>query len=730
MGRGGARLARTGLSPGANAFLVATLTAAAAALVVSIVTAPAPTAMEWLVFDALAVAAAFAQRLMIPVGRNQGFPMAVVFLVAAALILPPQLVAAVAVAQHLPDFVLRRRAAYITAFNTADYMLSALAAWGAATLLDTGNVQDDVRWAAGGIAAALVLVVLNHTLLAAMLRLGRGRSLRSSGLLAPSALLADFALASLGVVLANFWLENPWLMPLAVVPLVLIQRSFSLLGRLGESEERFRTMFEGAPTGTILLDLEGRVASSNRAFEELVGLRKSVLAGRRLADLIPGELRSELAELLAGERERYGGQVRLVRGDGSDVWGQLAASLVLDAGRRPRFVIAMVEDLSERMELEEQLRHSQRMEAVGQLAGGVAHDFNNLLTIIAGRTRFALRELGPDDGRLRSDLEEIAVAAERAAELTHQLLAYSRRQVLQPRVIDLNAVVAEMERMLGRLIGEHIQIELDLEPKLGHVRADRGQLEQVIANLAVNARDAMEAGGRLEIRTANVELDEPDAASHGPHVMLSVRDTGRGMDEAVRSRVFEPFFTTKDPGKGTGLGLSTVYGIIAQSGGHITVESEPGSGAAFVVYLPLAEGEIAKQPEPTPGTGGLAGSETVLLAEDDDGVRALAELMLTRHGYRVLAARGGLEAIAVAERHEEPIDLLLTDVVMPKLSGPQLADALTTVQPGIRVVFMSGYADAAMLPDGASSPVVPKPFTEEVLVRLVREELDRSRARA
>jgi two-component system, cell cycle sensor histidine kinase and response regulator CckA len=419
-----------------------------------------------------------------------------------------------------------------------------------------------------------------------------------------------------------------------------------------------------------------------------------------------------------------------VRGDGSDVWGQLAASLVLDAGRRPRFVIAMVEDLSERMELEEQLRHSQRMEAVGQLAGGVAHDFNNLLTIIAGRTRFALRELGPDDGRLRSDLEEIAVAAERAAELTHQLLAYSRRQVLQPRVIDLNAVVAEMERMLGRLIGEHIQIELDLEPELGHVRADRGQLEQVIANLAVNARDAMEAGGRLEIRTANVELDEPDAASHGPHVMLSVRDTGRGMDEAVRSRVFEPFFTTKDPGKGTGLGLSTVYGIIAQSGGHITVESEPGSGAAFVVYLPLAEGEIAKQPEPTPGTGGLAGSETVLLAEDDDGVRALAELMLTRHGYRVLAARGGLEAIAVAERHEEPIDLLLTDVVMPKLSGPQLADALTTVQPGIRVVFMSGYADAAMLPDGASSPVVPKPFTEEVLVRLVREELDRSRARA
>jgi two-component system, cell cycle sensor histidine kinase and response regulator CckA len=666
---------------------------------------------------------------MIPVGRNQGFPMSVVFLVAAALILPPQLVAGVAVAQHLPELVMRRRAVYITAFNTADFVLATLAAWGAATLVETGDVQDDFRWAAAGVAAALALVVVNHSLLAVMLRLGRGLSLRTSGLLAPTALLADFALASLGVVLARFWHENPWLMPLAILPLVLIQRSFTLLSRLGESEERFRTMFEGAPLGTVMLDLDGRIVSSNRAFEELVGLRKSELAGRELTDLTPGEPRPELAELRSGERQRYGGQVRMVRADGSDVWGQIAASLVLDAQRRPRFVIAMVEDLTERMHLEEQLRHSQRMEAVGQLAGGVAHDFNNLLTIIAGRTRFALRELGPDDARLRSDLDEIGVAAERAAELTHQLLAYSRRQVLQPSVIDLNAVVTEMERMLGRLIGEHIQIQLDLEPGVGHVRADRGQLEQVIANLAVNARDAMETGGRLMLRTANVVLDEPDAPSRGPHVRLSVRDTGRGMDEAIRSRVFEPFFTTKEPGKGTGLGLSTVYGIIAQSGGHITVESGPGAGSTFAVYLPVAEDEVAAGPEPVPHTGDLAGSETVLVAEDDDGVRALAELMLTRHGYRVLTARGGLEAIAIAERHEEPIDLLLTDVVMPKLSGPQLADALTSVEPAIRVVFMSGYADAAMLPDGTSS-VVPKPFTEEVLVRLVREELDRSPARA
>jgi two-component system cell cycle sensor histidine kinase/response regulator CckA len=660
--------------------------------------------------------------------------MAVVFLVAAALLLPPQLVALMGVAQHLPDIVGRRFPWYITAFNTANYTLSALAAWGAARLVEATDLGSDVRWASAGVAASLVLVLVNHANLGAMLRLARGQRFRSSGLLAPSALLADFALASLGVVLARFWLSNPYLIPLAVAPLVLIQRSFTLLARLGETEERFRAMFEGAPTGTIIVDLDERIVSSNRAFEELLGYDKAELVGRRLAELSAADdgLSQPLREMLAGARERYAGQLRLVRRDGPGVLGQVAASLVLDAQRRPRFVIVMVEDLTERKHLEEQLRHSQRMEAVGQLAGGIAHDFNNLLTIIAGRTRFAIRELGEGNGPIRADLEEIGAAAERAAALTHQLLAFSRRQVLQPRVVDLNAVVAAMERMLRRLIGEHIEIELDLAPGLGRVRADRGQLEQVIVNLAVNARDAMEEGGRLTIQTTNAELDEYAPAegdrgpARGPHVMLAVRDTGHGMDEATRARVFEPFFTTKGPGKGTGLGLSTVYGIIAQSGGHLRLDSAPGVGSTFAVYLPLVEDEVTKEAEPLTRAGELTGSETLLLAEDDDGVRALADLVLSRYGYRVLAARDGLEALRIAERHSKPIDLLLTDVVMPRMKGPELAEALGVVRPGIRVLYMSGYADATMLPDAASLAVVPKPFSEETLVRMVREALDTS----
>jgi two-component system, cell cycle sensor histidine kinase and response regulator CckA len=704
-------------------FLVATVAAAAAAFLFSL-TGFAPDAEDWLIFVALGVAAAIAQRLIIPVGRHHGFPMAVVFLVAAALLLPPELVALMGIAQHLPDLAGRRLPPYITAFNVANHTLSVLAAWGAARLVETTGLGSDLRWAAAGVAAALVLVVADHSALAVMLRLARGQSLRSSGLLAPGALLADLALASLGVVLARFYLSNPYLIPLAVAPLLLIQRSFTLLARLGESEERFRTMFEGAPTGTIMVDLDERIVSSNRAFEELVGYRKSELAGRRLAELgPPGDPQAEpFSEMLAGERERYVGQLRLVRRDGSDAWGQVAASLVVDSQRRPRFAIVMVEDLTERMYLEEQLRHSQRMEAVGQLAGGVAHDFNNLLTIIAGRTAVALRELGGGDGAIRPDLEEIAAAAERAAELTHQLLAYSRRQVLQPRVLELNALVGEMERMLRRLIGEHIEIELDLASDAGRVRADRGQLEQVIANLALNARDAMEEGGRLTIRTANVEPEEPAA---GPQVLLSVRDTGLGMDERTRSRAFEPFFTTKDPGKGTGLGLSTVYGIIAQSGGRVLIDSAPGEGSTLSVYLPVVEDPVSEEREPAQGAGELRGSETLLLAEDDDGVRALAELVLSRYGYRVLGASDGVEALRIAGEHAEPIDLLLTDVIMPRMKGPELAETLVAAQPRMRVLYMSGYADSAMLPDTASL-TVPKPFSEESLVRLVREALDRS----
>jgi PAS domain S-box-containing protein len=660
--------------------------------------------------------------------------MAVVFLAAAALLLPAPLVALMGLAQHLPDLATRRFRWYITAFNTANYTLSVLAAWGVAELVRRTSLEADLRWTAAGVAASLVLVLVNHLNLSVMLRLARGRSLRFSGLLAPSALLADLALASLGVVLARFWDTDPYLLPLAIAPLLLIQRSFALLARLGESEERFRAMFEGAPVGTAILDPDQRIVSSNRAFEELLGYDKLDLDGRPLPEVSRdgNEEAAALDEVAAGARAAYVGQRTLIRRDGSEVRGRVAASLVVDATRRPRFVIVMVEDLTERMELEEQLRHSQRMEAVGQLAGGVAHDFNNLLTIIAGRTRFALRELAGTQDPLRADLEEVAAAAERASALTSQLLAFSRRQVLQPRVIDVNLVVTEMERMLRRLIGEDIEIAIQLGPDLHAVRADRGQLEQVILNLAVNARDAMPDGGRLTISTANVELEAPPGAdadqplAAGPYALLAVADTGHGMDATTRSHVFEPFFTTKEPGKGTGLGLSTVYGIIAQSGGHIRVESTLGAGSTFAVYLPLVDAEAVAADEPMRSEGTLTGTETVLLAEDDDGVRALAELVLSRYGYTVLTAGDGAEALRVAAEHPARIDVLVTDVVMPRMKGPELADEVSRLRPGIRVLYMSGYAEATDLPEGAAVDVVPKPFSEEALARKVRDALERA----
>ena len=416
-------------------------------------------------FAGLGGAAALAEGLLVPTGRHHGFPLSVVFLVAAALLLPPVLVGLMGLAQHVPDLVARRFPWYITAFNTANYTLSALAAWVAAELVWTTSLAGDLAWLVAGVAASVALVVVNHVNLAVMLRLARGRPLRFSGLLSPTGLLADLALASLGVVLAHFWLSEPYLLPLAIAPLFLIQRSFGLLARLGESEERFRTMFEGAPVGTVILDLERRIVSTNRVFEELVAYDKDELVGRRLADVSPEPEAASLEQLFGGAHAAYAGQRTLVRKDGAEVRGHVAASLVVDAQRRPQFVIVMVEDLTERLRLEEQLGHSQRLEAVGQLAGGVAHDFNNLLTIIGGRTRFALRELAGTDDGLRADLEEVAAATERAAALTRQLLAFSRRQVLQPRVLDLNAVVARTNRMLRRLIGEDIEIAIDARPR-------------------------------------------------------------------------------------------------------------------------------------------------------------------------------------------------------------------------------------------------------------------------
>jgi signal transduction histidine kinase/CheY-like chemotaxis protein len=382
---------------------------------------------------------------------------------------------------------------------------------------------------------------------------------------------------------------------------------------------------------------------------------------------------------------------------------------------------------------EEQLRQSQKLEAIGTLAGGVAHDFNNLLTVILSYTELTIAELGPDSP-LHADLAQVTQAAIRASNLTKQLLAFSRKQVLQPTVFDVNAVVAGVEKMLQRVIGEDIDLRTVKQTPLARVKADAGQIEQVIMNLAVNARDAMPRGGRLTIETANVELgagdpDRPEVMRPGRWVLLVVSDTGIGMDEATRARIFEPFFTTKEPGKGTGLGLSMVYGIVKQSGGFIWVASEPGRGTAFKIYLPSVE-ELGEWVGPGENQGAPRGSETILLVEDEAPVRVLARRCLEGSGYRVLEASGPDEALGLAARHDGPIHLLLTDVVMPHVDGRELAERLGRERADVRVLYMSGYTDDAIVHHGVLDPgtqLLQKPFTPVSLAQKVREVLDQPR---
>jgi signal transduction histidine kinase/ActR/RegA family two-component response regulator len=382
-------------------------------------------------------------------------------------------------------------------------------------------------------------------------------------------------------------------------------------------------------------------------------------------------------------------------------------------------------------ETQGQLEQAQKMDAIGRLAGGVAHDFNNLLTVILGRTDLLLGPLAPEHP-MRRGIELIQRTAGRAAELTRQLLAFSRKQVLEPVVLDLNAVTADMKDMLGRLIGEDIALLTTPTPGLGRVTADRGQIEQVIMNLAVNARDAMPQGGRLILETANVDLDDDYLRRHvgarpGPHVMLAVSDTGTGIPREIQSQIFEPFFTTKEPGKGTGLGLATVYGIVKQSGGYIEVDSEPGRGTTFRIYLPRCDAEPVAAERGSRPEVGAGGTETILLVEDEEGVRELARDILRASGYTVLEARNGAEALLLCERHQGPLDLLLTDVVMPRMSGRELAERLTPLRPDLSVLYMSGYTDDAVIRHGvlgAGTAFLQKPFTPVTLVQRVRETLD------
>jgi signal transduction histidine kinase len=387
---------------------------------------------------------------------------------------------------------------------------------------------------------------------------------------------------------------------------------------------------------------------------------------------------------------------------------------------------------AEHKRLEDQLRQSQKMEAVGRLAGGVAHDFNNLLTIVLGYTDILLGSIRDQDPS-RQLLAEIKKAGERCASLTRQLLAFSRKQVLLPRVLNLNAVISALEKMLNSLLGEHIVLAVTLDPDLRAVKTDPSQIEQVILNLAVNARDAMPRGGRLLIETANVTLGAAYARMHsevapGSYVLMSVSDTGCGMDESIRARVFEPFFTTKEPGKGTGLGLATVYGVIKQSGGHIEVSSAIGKGTTFKIYLPQtgqsAESISTGEPLRTP----IEGSESILLVEDEDALRSLVRESLRKNGYRVLEARNGGEALLICEQHNGPIHLMVSDVVMPYMSGRQLADRLVRLRPAMKTLLMSGYTDEAIAPPkdaGGADGFLQKPFTMDVLLRRVRALLER-----
>jgi len=505
---------------------------------------------------------------------------------------------------------------------------------------------------------------------------------------------------------------------------------------LTQREELFRLISENAADMIAVVDVQGNRIYNSPSYERILGYTDDELQGTRAFEQVHPDDRHLVEEAARDARDRRVGrsiQYRMRHKDGT--WRTLESSATVvngSDGQADKLVI-VARDVTARKQLEEQFRQAQKMEAVGRLSGGVAHDFNNLLSVIMGYAEFQQERLEPGD-TLRASADEILKAGNKAASLTRQLLAFSRQQVLDPKVIDLNNAVADMEKLLRRLIGEDIELRTSLHPNLGRVKADQGQLEQVIMNLAVNARDAMPQGGKLIISTENFVMDEsfvrryPYPVQPGPYVLLSVSDTGIGMDHETKARAFEPFFTTKEKGKGTGLGLATVYGVVKQSGGYIDIESSPGAGTGFMIYLPRVDAAIdapthsaAKSERP------VSGKETILLVEDEESLRRLTRASLESSGYKVLDSGDGLDAVEVSKRYQGSIDLLLTDIVMPGMGGRALAEELIRTRPEIRVVYMSGYTGQAV---GSQGPVDPgshflaKPFTRDVLLSKIRGALD------
>ncbi|HEY6158832.1 MAG TPA: PAS domain S-box protein [Gemmatimonadales bacterium] len=501
---------------------------------------------------------------------------------------------------------------------------------------------------------------------------------------------------------------------------------------LREVMDHLRALIQASPLAIYSLTTDARIRTWNAAAERIFGWPALEVIGQPLP-IVPDDKEEEQRELddrvMRGET-LSGVAVTRRRRDGKLVQLSMSAGPLFDAAGSITGIMAVSADVTEVRQLEHQYRQAQKMEAVGRLAGGIAHDFNNVLTAIGGYCDLLLEDLAAEDPH-REDIREIRKAADRAAALTRQLLAFSRHQVLSPRLVDLNELVADMRSMLERLLGEDVVLQVVPGADLGTVHADPGQLEQVVMNLAVNARDAMPEGGRLTIATADVQLDASYAELHlaaepGPYVMLAVTDTGTGMDEHTRAHLFEPFFTTKEKGKGTGLGLATVYGIVKQSGGYVWVCSERGKGTTFKVYLPRVAGTDQPAGVAPAEPAWLRGTETILLAEDDATVRTVVREALERLGYTVLEAANAEAAIQAGERHQGPIHLLLTDVVMPAQSGGQLAARLRRARPEMRVLFMSGYPDDAVVRGSKTQPGVTylqKPFGRDSLARTVRRAL-------